>query len=74
MAEKIATVRSACALLTHSYYIDKCHYNEVVDLFAEDGCVRFHGGLFKGKAGVRRLYVDRFQKRFTAGRNGPVTG
>ena len=58
----------------YGYYIDKCLYNETVDLFAEDGEVRFMGGRFKGKAGVKRLYIGRFQKNFTGGRNGPVYG
>ncbi|WP_141335864.1 nuclear transport factor 2 family protein [Paenibacillus sp. tmac-D7] len=58
----------------YGYYIDKCLYNEVVDLFAEDGEVHFMGGIFKGKEGARRLYVERFQKNFTNGNNGPVYG
>lgn len=58
----------------YGYYIDKCLYNEVVDLFAEDCEGHFMGGIYKGKAGVRRLYVDRFQKNFTNGHNGPVYG
>lgn len=58
----------------YGYYIDKCLYDETVDLFAEDGQVRFMGGVFKGKAGVRRLYCDRFRANFTGGKNGPVPG
>jgi hypothetical protein len=58
----------------YGYYLDKCLYEEVVDLFAEDGEVRFMGGIYKGKAGVRRLYIGRFQKNFTGGVNGPVFG
>jgi SnoaL-like domain len=58
----------------YGYYLDRCLYDEVVDLFAEDGEIRFMGGAFKGKAGVRRLYCDRFRKRFTGGHNGPVYG
>lgn len=58
----------------YGYLIDKCMYNEVVDLFADDGQVAFFGGVWKGKEGVRRLYVDRFQKRFTYGNNGPIDG
>ena len=58
----------------YGYYIDKCLYNETVDLFAEDGEVRFMGGRYKGKAGVRRLYIGRFQTNFTGGRNGPIPG
>lgn len=58
----------------YGYYIDKCLYREVVDLFTDDGTVQFFGGIFKGKAGIRRLYIDRFQKNFTNGVNGPVYG
>lgn len=58
----------------YGYLIDKCLYNEVIDLFTDDGEVRFFGGVWKGKAGVRRLYVDRFQSRFTHGNNGPIDG
>lgn len=58
----------------YGYYIDKCLYQETVELFAEDAEVRFFGGIYKGKAGARRLYIDRFQKRFTGGKNGPVYG
>src|SRR5258705_1451933 len=62
--------------LQHAYgfYIDKCLYNETVDLFAEDSQVIFMGGIFRGKAGARRLYCDRFRKNFTGGKNGPVYG
>src|ERR1700745_3526763 len=59
---------------TYGYFIDKSQYNEVVDLFAADGEVWFLGGIFRGKAGVRRLYVEHFQTRFTDGHNGPRYG
>jgi len=58
----------------YGYLIDKCMYDETVDLFTDDGEVRFFGGVWKGKEGVRRLYVERFQKRFTYGNNGPIDG
>lgn len=58
----------------YGYLIDKCMYNETVDLFTDDGEVRFFGGVWKGKAGVRRLYVERFQARFTYANNGPIDG
>ncbi|MCL6479904.1 MAG: nuclear transport factor 2 family protein, partial [Peptococcaceae bacterium] len=58
----------------YGYYIDKCLYDEAVDLFTDDCEVRFLGGIFKGKAGARRLYCDRFRERFTNGKNGPVYG
>lgn len=58
----------------YGYYIDKCLYDETVDLFAENGEVHFMGGIFRGRAGVRRLYIDRFRKNFTNGKNGPIFG
>ena len=59
---------------TYGYFIDKSQYNEVVDLFPDDGEVWFLGGIYKGKAGVRRLYIERFQTQFTDGHNGPRYG
>ena len=59
---------------TYGYFIDKSQYNEVVELFAEDGEVWFLGGIYRGKAGVRRLYIERFQTNFTQGHNGPRYG
>lgn len=58
----------------YGYLMDMCLYEEVVDLYADDGQVRFFGGVFRGKASVRRLYVERFQKNFTDGVNGPIFG
>lgn len=58
----------------YGYFIDKCLYRETVDLFTEDCEVRFHGGLYRGKAGARRLYIERFQKNFVHGNNGPING
>ena len=58
----------------YGYLIDKCMYDQVVDLFSDDCEVRFFGGVFKGKAGVKRLYIDRFRKRFTYDNNGPIDG
>jgi len=58
----------------YGYFIDKCMYDETVDLFAEDGEVWFLNGIFRGRAGVHRLYCESFRERFTGGRNGPVPG
>ena len=58
----------------YGYYIDMCLYDEATDLFADDGEVRFLNGVYKGKAGVRRLYCEWFRNLFTKGRNGPVRG
>jgi hypothetical protein len=59
----------------YGYYIDKCLYEDVVDLFADDGEVHFMGGIYRGKEkGVRRLYVGEFLQDFTGGKPGPVPG
>lgn len=58
----------------YGYFIDKSQYDEVVDLFAEDGEVWFLGGIYRGRAGVRRLYIERFRKTFTEDHNGPRYG
>jgi hypothetical protein len=58
----------------YGYFIDKSQYDELVDLFAEDSEVWFLGGIYKGKAGVRRLYIERFRKNFTGDHNGPRYG
>jgi SnoaL-like domain len=58
----------------YSYFIDKCLYDEAVDLFSERGETYFLGGIFKGKAGVRRLYGGRLREKFAAGHNGPTRG
>jgi hypothetical protein len=59
---------------SYGYFMDKCKYEEVVDLFSEQGETYFLGGVFRGKTGVRRLYCGRLGTRFAAGKNGPVHG
>ena len=58
----------------YGYYIDFNRPDEVADLFAEDGAVVFLSGEYVGHAGVKRLYGDWIQGRFTGGRPGPVNG
>jgi len=60
----------------YGYYIDKCLYNEVVDMYADhpDTYVEFLGSRYRGKEGISRLYKGRFQSFFVKGRNGPVHG
>ncbi len=78
LARRVATLEAQQAVRTlqhqYGYYLDKCLYAEVVDLFADDGEVLFCGGRYAGKEGVRRLYLGRFRKRFTADLNGPRFG
>ncbi|KAF7552067.1 hypothetical protein G7Z17_g4584 [Cylindrodendrum hubeiense] len=60
----------------YGYYLDKCLYQEVVDLFSDrpDAYVQFLNGRFVGKDSISRLYVKRFAQRFVGGRNGPIEG
>jgi len=59
----------------YGYYLDKTYYEEVVELFADDGArVHFLHGVFHGKEGVKRLYTGRFMTKFAEGHNGPRYG
>ena len=60
----------------YGYYLDKCLYQEVANLFADnpDTFVEFLGGRYRRKEGIERLYLGRFGHFFVKGRNGPVHG
>ncbi|HUK02588.1 MAG TPA: nuclear transport factor 2 family protein [Steroidobacteraceae bacterium] len=78
MASELGTLKDVNAIrrvqFAYGYYMDKQLYDEVADLFADDGEVHFGGGIYRGKAGVRRLYTGVFRQAFAAGANGPVYG
>lgn len=78
LADRVAMLEDVNAIrdlhYAYGYFIDKCMYNEVVDLFSENGRAHFLNGVYKGKAGARRLYCNWFQQLFTRGVNGPVYG
>jgi hypothetical protein len=44
----------------YGYYMDKWLFPEIVDLFAEDGEMYFMNGIFKGRAGIKRMFGDGF--------------
>jgi hypothetical protein len=52
----------------YGYYMDKCLFGAIVDLFAEEAVLYFMNGIFRGKRGARRLYGG------ASGLNGPVDG
>lgn len=52
----------------YGYFMDKCMFPEIVDLFSDDAELRFMGGLFKGKEGARRMYGG------SSGLAGPTDG
>jgi len=78
LAHQIGKTEDAAAIrklhFQYGYYLDKCLYSQVVDLFADDGAASFHGGTWQGKEGVRRLFIGRFRKNFTEDKNGPIKG
>lgn len=72
MLEDTAAVRHL--QFQYGYYLDKCLYEEVVDLFSADCRIIFMGGVYQGVPGARRLYTGRFRDRFGGGTNGPTHG
>jgi hypothetical protein len=58
----------------YGYYIDYCHYEDVINLFAKDAEVVFLSGVYKGHTGIRRLYVDWILNLFNQGREGADDG
>ncbi|MBN2318852.1 MAG: nuclear transport factor 2 family protein [Acidobacteria bacterium] len=59
----------------YEHLIHSCRYEEVVNLFTDDGEVAFNGGIFKGKSsGIRRLYGERFKPCFTGRKIEPAPG
>jgi hypothetical protein len=58
----------------YGYYMDKCFYDETVELFSDTAVVRFLNGIYRGCKGARRLYCDWFRNLFTGGHNGPIYG
>lgn len=58
----------------YGYYIDYCHYEDVVYLFAEDAEVVFLSGVYTGHKGIRRLYIEWIQQLFNQGREGADDG
>ena len=78
LAERVGILEDTTAIrnlqYAYGYFIDKCLYDETVDLFAEDGEVIFIGGRYKGREGASRLYKGRFRNNFAGGKNGPMFG
>jgi hypothetical protein len=68
---------NAVRTLYQSYesYLDQGMYEEIVNLFADDGEVYFNGGLFSGKEkGIRRLYLGQFGEGLTGKKVEPAPG
>lgn len=72
IAEDIHAIRRLH--FAYGYYIDKCLYDEAVELFSDSARISFLNGIYIGRAGARRLYCDWFREYFTGGHNGPAYG
>ena len=60
---------------TYESYLDKGMYEEVINMFADEGEVIFNGGVFAGKdKGVRRLYCNHFSQGRTGRKIEPAPG
>jgi hypothetical protein len=60
---------------TYESCLDRGMYEEVVNLFADDGEVSYNGGLFAGRErGVRRLYCDNFRSGLSGKKIEPAPG
>jgi hypothetical protein len=68
-AEEVRRLQNA-----YGYYMDLLLYEQVVPLFSANAEVRFMGGIFRGTAGVERLFLDNLGGSFTRGSHGPVYG
>ena len=58
----------------YGYYMDKAFYEAIIDLFSEDCEIHFLAGIYRNKAGARRLFLDRFRAKFAGGTDGPKPG
>jgi hypothetical protein len=60
---------------TYESLLDRGMYEEIVDMFTEDGEVLFNGGRFAGRdRGIRRLYCKRFRSGLTGKKIEPAPG
>jgi len=63
LAARVARIEDADAVralhFKYGYYMDASAFEDIVELFADDCEIHFLGGVYRGKAGARRLYVQR---------------
>ena len=78
LAARFAQVEAEAAIrrLHHAYgfFMDYCWYDDVIDLFAEDGEAIFLSGVYKGHASLERLYKSFLGQAYTGGEAGPIRG
>ncbi len=78
LAARVARVEAEAAIrrLHHAYgyFMDYCWYDEVIDLFADDGEAVFLSGVYRGRDSLARLYKAFLGEAYTSGQRGPVRG
>lgn len=55
----------------YGYYMDRFLYDQVVPLMSGDCEIRFMGGIYRGTAGARRLFIENLGATFADRRNRP---
>jgi hypothetical protein len=58
----------------YGYLMDYCRFDDVIDLFCENGEAVFLSGVYRGRKGLQRLYKDFLQAAYTRGQPGPIYG
>jgi hypothetical protein len=79
LSNQVGSLKDANAIRRlHQVYeslLDRGMYEEIVEMFTDDGEVIFNGGLFSGKdGGIRRLYCERFKSGLTGKKIEPAPG
>ena len=58
----------------YGYFMDYCRYDDVIELFAQNGEAIFLSGVYKGHNSLARMYKDFLGQIYTQGRTGPLYG
>ncbi len=58
----------------YGYYYECSLFEAVVELFSSDCVLVYQNGVWRGRAGVRRLYCDWLRPLLSGGRDGPKFG
>lgn len=78
LSSRLARLEAEAAIrrLHHAYgyFMDYCWYDEVIQLFADDGEAVFLSGVYRGHESLARLYKTFLGEAYTRGRTGPVHG
>jgi hypothetical protein len=78
LARRVGLLEDAQAVRSlhfkYGYYFDACLYEQIVELYSDRAELRFLNGIYRGRAGARRLYCGLLREVWTEGREGPPRG